>query len=164
MAFKAGSSGDKKISTGASNVKHQPSHNALGKGTVYHQNWEGEDPLEFVDDGNGVLDVSCPSAAGGLDGPIAYAVVVTLEVDRDVAVPVSMSVFASGCERSSACEHDELGFPKLRAALAPKHKSIHLEACLVKGRGWSDSWGHFFNSWRNDLKPVKLLPRSCDFD
>ncbi|MDE0002577.1 MAG: S8 family peptidase [Rhodospirillaceae bacterium] len=86
--FKAGPGGDKKFSIGAGNVKQQPSHNALGKGAVYHQRWEGEDAVDFVDDGNLVLDVTCSPAAGELDDPITYAVVTTLEVGQDVAVPV----------------------------------------------------------------------------
>lgn len=86
--FKAGPGGDKKFSIGAGNAKQQPSHNALGKGTVYHQRWEGEDAAEFVDDSNLMLDVTCSPAAGELDDPITYAVVATLEVGQDVAVPV----------------------------------------------------------------------------
>ncbi len=86
--FKAGPGGDKKFSIGAGNAKQQPSHNALGKGTVYHHRWEGEDAADFVDDGNLVLDVTCSPAAVELDDPITYAVVATLEVGEDVAVPV----------------------------------------------------------------------------
>ena len=86
--FKAGPGGDKKFSIGAGNAKQQPSHNALGKGTVYHHRWEGEDAADFVDHGNLVLDVTCSPAAGELDDPITYAVVATLEVGQDVAVPV----------------------------------------------------------------------------
>jgi len=84
----AGPGGDKKFSIGAGNARRQPSHNALGKGTVHHQRWEGEDAVEFVDGGNLVLDVTCLPAAGELDDPINYAVVATLEVGQDVTVPV----------------------------------------------------------------------------
>ena len=86
--LRAGPGGDKKFSIGTGNAKRQPSHNALGKGTVHHQRWEGEDAAEFVDDGNLVLDVTCLPAAGELDDPINYAVTATLEVGQDVAVPV----------------------------------------------------------------------------
>lgn len=86
--FKAGPGGDNKFSIGAGNAKQQPSHNALGKGTVYHQRWEGEDATQFVDNGNLLLDVTCRPAAGELDDSIDYAVVVTLEVGQTVAVPV----------------------------------------------------------------------------
>ena len=86
--FKASPGGDKKFSIGAGNAKQQPSHNALGKGTVYHQRWEGEDATQFVDNGNLLLDVTCRPAAGELDDKIGYAVVATLEVGQTVAVPV----------------------------------------------------------------------------
>ena len=86
--FKAGPGGDKKFSIGVGNAKQQPSHNALGKGTIYHHRWEGEDAAEFVDDGNLVVDVTCSPAAGELDDAITYAVVATLEVGQEVAVPV----------------------------------------------------------------------------
>ena len=86
--FKADPGGDKAFSIGVSNAKQQPSHNALGKGTVYHHRWEGEDAAEFVDTGNLVLDVTCSPAAGELDDAITYAVVATLEVGQEVAVPV----------------------------------------------------------------------------
>lgn len=86
--FKAGPGGDKKFSIGAGNAKRQPSHNALGKGTIYHHRWEGEDATDFVDDGDLMLDITCSPAAGELDDPITYAVVATLEVGQGVAVPV----------------------------------------------------------------------------
>ncbi len=86
--FKAGPGGDRKYSIGVGNAKQQPSHNALGKGTVHHQRWEGEDAAEFVDGGNLVLDVTCSPAAGELDDPITYAVAATLEVGQDIAIPV----------------------------------------------------------------------------
>lgn len=86
--FRASPGGDKSFSIGVGNAKLQPSHNALGKGSVYHHRWEGEDAAEFVDDGNLVLDVTCSPAAGELDDAITYAVVATLEVGQGVAVPV----------------------------------------------------------------------------
>ena len=86
--FKAGPGGDKNFSIGVSNSKQQPSHNALGKGTVYHHRWEGEEAAAFVNNGNLVLDVTCSPAAGELDEAISYAVVATLEVGVDVAVTI----------------------------------------------------------------------------
>ena len=86
--FKAAEGGNKKFSIGVSNSKQQPSHNALGKGTVYHHRWEGKEATDFVNDGNLILDVTCSPAAGELDEPISYAVVATLEVGADVAVPI----------------------------------------------------------------------------
>lgn len=92
--FKAGPGGDRSFSIGVDNAKRQPSHNALGKGTVYHQRWEGEAAANFVDNGKLILDVTCSPAAGELDETIAYAVVVTLEVGQDVPVPVYQGVRA----------------------------------------------------------------------
>lgn len=86
--FKVGPGGDKSFSIGVGNAKQQPSHNALGKGTVYHQRWEGEEAANFVDNGNLLLDVTCTPAAGELDDAITYAVVVTLEVGQDIPVRV----------------------------------------------------------------------------
>jgi len=86
--FEAGPGADKNFSIGVSNARQQPSHNALGKGTVYHHRWEGEEATAFVDDGNLVLDVTCKPAAGELDDAITYAVVATLEVGQGVPVPV----------------------------------------------------------------------------
>ena len=86
--FKAGPGGDKGFSLAVSNSKQQPSHNALGKGTVYHHRWEGEEAAGFVDDGHLILDVTCAPAAGDLDDTIPYAVVATLEVGAEIAVPI----------------------------------------------------------------------------
>ena len=86
--FKVEPGSDKKFSIGADNAKQQPSHNALGKGTVYHRRWEGEDAVDFVDNGDLILDVTCSPAADELDEPIPYAVVATLEVEQGIAVPV----------------------------------------------------------------------------
>jgi hypothetical protein len=86
--FKAGPGGDKSFSIGVANSRQQPSHNVLGKGSVYHQRWEGDEAVAFVDGGNLVIDVTCSPAAGELDDAIAYAVVTTLEVGQAVAVPV----------------------------------------------------------------------------
>lgn len=86
--FKAEPGGDKAFSLGVTNAKDQPSHNALGKGTVYHHRWEGQEAADFVNDGYLVLDVTCSPAAGELDEAIPYAVVASLEVGAEVAVPV----------------------------------------------------------------------------
>ena len=86
--IEAGPGGDGKFSIGVKNAQHQPSHNAVGRGSVYHRRWEGGDAAEFVDGGNLLLDVTCRPTAGALDDKIRYAVVATLEVGQDVAVDV----------------------------------------------------------------------------
>ncbi len=79
---------DNNLSLDVNNSKEQPSHNAFGKGTVYHRRWEGHKAADFVDDGHLVLHVTCKPASGPLDGKIPYGLAVTLEVGDDVAVPV----------------------------------------------------------------------------
>ena len=86
--FKAGPGSDKNFSIGVSNSKSQPSHNALGKGTIYHHIWEGEDAVDFVDNGDLVLDVTCSPATGQLDDRIPYAVAASIEVGTDITVPI----------------------------------------------------------------------------
>lgn len=79
---------DKGLSLGVSNSKQQPSHNAFGRGTVYHRRWEGDEAKAFVDDGDLILKVACKAATGELDDAIPYGLAVTVEVGEDVAVPV----------------------------------------------------------------------------
>ena len=86
--LKAGPGSDKGFSLGVGNSKGQPSHNALGKGTIYHHRWEGENAADFVDGGYLVLDVTCSPAAGAMDDAVPYAVAASLEVGVDVAVLV----------------------------------------------------------------------------
>ena len=86
--FRVGPGADKKFSIEVSNAKMQPSHNALGKGTVYHQRWDGEDAADFVNDGNLVIDVTCSPAAGELDEEVPYGVAVTLEVGAEINVQI----------------------------------------------------------------------------
>ena len=86
--LKADPGSDKQFSIGVVNSKCQPSHNALGKGTIYHHCWEGEDAAHFVDAGYLVLDVTCSPAAGKMDDAVPYAIAVSLEVGADVPVPV----------------------------------------------------------------------------
>ena len=86
--FKAAPGSDKGFSMGVSNSRGQPSHNAVGRGTVYHHRWEGEDAVSFVDGGYLVLDVTCSPVAGDIDDAVPYAVAVSLEVGSDVVVPV----------------------------------------------------------------------------
>lgn len=86
--FDAGPGGDNQFSLGVTNSKEQPSHNAIGRGTVYHRRWEGEEAADFVDEGHLLLNVTCSPTARDLDEAIPYAVVATLEVGAGVAVPI----------------------------------------------------------------------------
>jgi Subtilase family len=86
--IEAGPGGDKGFSLGVANARNQPSHNAVGRGTIYHRRWEGDEAADFVDDGNLLLDVTCAPTAGEFDESIPYGIAVTLEVGAGVAVPV----------------------------------------------------------------------------
>jgi hypothetical protein len=86
--IEAGPGGDKGFSLGVSNARNQPSHNAVGRATIYHRRWEGEEAADFVDDGNLLLDVTCAPTAGELDESIPYGIAITLEVGEGVAIPV----------------------------------------------------------------------------
>ena len=90
--FSAGPGSDKGFSIGVGNSKNQPSHNVLGKGTVYHHRWEGRKAAEFVDGGYLALDVTCLPAAGDFDESIPYAVAASLEVGEEVSVFVYESI------------------------------------------------------------------------
>jgi hypothetical protein len=80
--------GDRGFSLGVGNAKNQPSHNAVGRATIYHRRWEGEEAVEFVDEGNLVLDVACTPTAGELDDSIPYGIALTLEAGADILIPV----------------------------------------------------------------------------
>jgi hypothetical protein len=86
--FEVDPGSDKTLSLGVSNSKQQPSHNAFGRGTVYHRRWEGTDGHSFVDNGDLVLKVTCKPVTGDLDEAIPYGLAVSIEVGEAVAVPV----------------------------------------------------------------------------
>ena len=86
--LKAEPGSDKAFSIAVSNSRSQPSHNILGRGTIYHHRWEGEDAADFIDGGDLVLDVTCSPTTGKLDYDIPYAVAASLEVGVGVAVSV----------------------------------------------------------------------------
>ena len=86
--FAASPGSDNEFSLGVKNSSLQPSHHAVGRGTVYHRRWEGDEATEFVDGEYLILDVICSPVAGDIDDPIPYAVVVSLEVGAEIAIPV----------------------------------------------------------------------------
>jgi hypothetical protein len=90
--LEAGPGADKKFSLDVSRASEQPTHYAVGRGTVFHQRWEGTKAATFVDEGHLVLNVSCKAAAGDLDAEIPYAVAVTLEVDDKIEVQIHEEV------------------------------------------------------------------------
>jgi hypothetical protein len=90
--LEAGPGGDKSFSLNVARSVEQPTHYAVGRGTVFHQRWEGTAAATFVDEGHLVLDVSCKAVAGDLDENIPYAVAVTLEVDEGIEVPIYQEI------------------------------------------------------------------------
>jgi hypothetical protein len=69
-------------------TKAQPFYHAVGRGTVWHQSWEGEAASEFDEDGRLAFSVSCKASAGELDQSVPYAVALSIEVGQGVNVPV----------------------------------------------------------------------------
>ena len=93
--LEASPGGNESFSIGVNSVKDQPSYHTLGKGTVYHQRWNGKRAAELTDDGNLKLDVTCSTPSGKLDDDIKYAVVLTLESEPDLfSIPVYESIRA----------------------------------------------------------------------
>jgi hypothetical protein len=90
--LEAGPGADKYFSLNVSRGAEQPTHYAVGRGTVFHQRWEGTKAATFVDDRHLVLNVSCKAAAGDLDADIPYAVAVTVEVGGEIEVQVYQEI------------------------------------------------------------------------
>ena len=64
----------------------QPPHTTVSRGTVFHDRYEGERAVSFVDDGHVLLRIFCREQAGALDQPIRYGVAVTIEAGEGIAV------------------------------------------------------------------------------
>lgn len=80
--------GGDRFSLGVDNVKRQPSHNAVDRGTIAHSRWDGERAVAFTDGGDLVLDVTCRPTAGELDQPIPYGLALTLEVGAEIPIDI----------------------------------------------------------------------------
>lgn len=63
-------------------------HQAVRRGTVQHEVFEGEYAVPFVDGDNITLKVNCREDAAKLVERVPYAIAVTLEVDEALAIPV----------------------------------------------------------------------------
>ena len=64
----------------------QPPHTSVSRGTVFHDRYEGEKAVSFVDDGHVSLRIICREQAGALDQPIRYGIAVTIEAGEGIAV------------------------------------------------------------------------------
>jgi hypothetical protein len=63
-------------------------HQAVRRGTVQHEVFEGEQAVAFVDGNIVRIEVNCREDSGKLVERIPYAIAVSLEVDEALAVPV----------------------------------------------------------------------------
>lgn len=79
---------DKAFSLGVGRNQCQPPPNATVRSTIFHQRWEGTKAAPFMDGGDLVVNVSCKSAADGLDVAVPYGLAVTLEVGSEINVAV----------------------------------------------------------------------------
>lgn len=79
---------------GVEKVAAQPGDDFGGRGTIIHRRWTGMDPAVFVPDQGVQLTVGCRSQTGGLEGPIPYALAVTLEVGADSEIDVFTEIDA----------------------------------------------------------------------
>lgn len=73
---------------GATGSAAQPDENLVGRGTILHRRWSGEDPAVFFDEQGIRLDVSCSSPTGALDVPVPYAIAVSIEVGAASSIDV----------------------------------------------------------------------------
>ena len=53
---------------------------------MFHEIYEGEKAVSFVDDGHVLLSIFCREQAGALDQRIRYGVAVTIEAGEGIAV------------------------------------------------------------------------------
>lgn len=68
--------------------RSQSDSNAVQRGTIQHEVFEGDRAAAFVDGESIEIQVSCRADAGALDDPVPYALAVTLEIAEEVGVPV----------------------------------------------------------------------------
>lgn len=69
-----------------------PDWQAAQRGTLQHDTFEGEAAAAFLDGDDVVVRVSCREDAPGLQGPVPYAVAVTLETADEIDVDIYAEV------------------------------------------------------------------------
>lgn len=79
---------DDDLGLAVSRSRFQPSHNAVQRGTVFHERYEGEEAAGFVDGATFRFQVECRSQAGALSDPVPYGIAVSLEVGVDTGIDV----------------------------------------------------------------------------
>jgi hypothetical protein len=72
---------------GVKRAGHQPSDNVVKRGSVFHERYEGESAIPFIDDGHLSLRVWCKEDAGlASNEHIRYGIAVTIEAENDLPV------------------------------------------------------------------------------
>jgi hypothetical protein len=76
---------------GVERRKSQPADVSVKRGSVFHEHFEGESAVPFIDDGHLALRVWCKEDAGIADGQlISYGIAVTIEAGT--ALPVYLEI------------------------------------------------------------------------
>ena len=71
---------------GVSRSGGQPSNYSVPRGTVFHERFDGDRAVAFVDDGHVVLRIFCREQAGALDQNVRYGIAVTIEAGEGIPV------------------------------------------------------------------------------
>ena len=74
------------LAAGVGRSAGQPSSFSVPRGTIFHERYEGDNAVAFVDDGHVVLRVYCREQAGALDQNIRYGMAVTIEAGEGIPV------------------------------------------------------------------------------
>ena len=74
------------LAAGVGRSAGQPSSFSVPRGTIFHERYEGDNAVTFVDDGHVVLQVYCREQAGALDQAIRYGMAVTIEAGEGIPV------------------------------------------------------------------------------
>jgi hypothetical protein len=69
-----------------------PDRQTAQRGTLQHDTFEGDSAAAFIDGEDVVVRVSCREDAPGLEGPVPYAIAVTLEVADVIGVDIYTEV------------------------------------------------------------------------
>lgn len=72
--------------------RQEASNNAVLRGTVQHELFDGTNAVPYVDGTDFVFSVAGRAAAGTLDSPVPYAFVVTLETAQEARLPIYTEV------------------------------------------------------------------------
>lgn len=75
-----------KETLGVKRTSLQPYNATVRRGTVFHEHYQGEAAVPFLDDGHLSLNVWCKRDAGSIGGTVRYGVAITIEAGT--AIPV----------------------------------------------------------------------------